>query len=168
MRANVGQTYTGSGQTSVKPPQRAGKPRSNLHSGRANLGQTSTERGQTSVKPPPRAGIPRSTSTECVQTCFAPRLYNESLKTECENRSFSLFSIPVSHQSYIMNSSKPDPEIIHFVISDICFAPKLYKESFKTGSGDRSFSLCSTPASQQRYIKNRSKPGSEIYHFRHF
>ena len=101
-------------------------------------------------------------------TCFAPKLYKESLKAGCVNRSFSSFSTAASHQSYIRNRSKPDPEIVHFVISDTCFAPKLYKELLKAGCVNRSFSSFSTPASHQSYIRNRSKPGSEILHFRHF
>ena len=70
--------------------------------------------------------------------------------------------------SYIRNRSKPDAEIVHFMISDTCFAPKLYKHSLKTGCANRSFSSFSTRASHQSYIRNRSKPGSEIVHFRHF
>ena len=47
------------------------------------------------------------------------------------------------------------------MISDTCFAPKLHKESLKTGSGSRSFSSFPTPVSHQSYIRNRSKPDAE-------
>ena len=47
-------------------------------------------------------------------TCFAPKLYNESLKTTFGSRSFSSFSTPAFHQSYIRNRSKPSSESVHF------------------------------------------------------
>ena len=72
--------------------------------------------------------------------CVAPKRYRNPLKTVSGHRSLSLFSTPVSHQSYIE---------IH--LKQWCFPRKAWSVSIRV--------------SQQRYIEIRSKPDSEVVHF---
>ena len=89
---------------------------------------------------------------------------------------FHHFAIPVSHHCAHGPTPKLYNEIVQnairksliFIIFDTCFAPKLNKESLKTGFRRRSFSSFPKFVSHQNYIRNRSKPGSEIVHFRDF
>ena len=76
-------------------------------------------------------------------TCFAPKLYRNSLKAVTVWR-----SIWRSLWRWV--------------------APKLYRNPLKTESGHRSFSWFSTLVSQQSDIEIRSKLDSEVVHFHYF